>query len=151
MQTEEAYSRAAHAFVKAGRMHRAYCGRLIGKVGLHRNQHRILMMLSCGKEKPSQKELAERMEISTAAVAVIIKKLEQNGYITKTSAKSDGRFNEIEITPKGRSVVEETKEYFAECDRILFRGFQEEEIAALEEYMTKISENLAEAMKEEIL
>lgn len=148
---EEAYSRTAHGFVKAGRMHRAYCDRLVHKVGMHRNQHKILMMLSCRKEKPSQKELAQRLEISTAAVAVIIKKLEQSGYITKTSAQKDGRFNEIEITEKGREVVEETKEFFAACDRMLFAGFTEPEMTELETYFERIGKNLKKAIEEEIV
>ena len=130
-------------------MHKAHCSRLVGKIGLPQNQHKILMMLSCGSEKPSQKELATRLEISTAAVAVIIKKLEQSGYITKTSAKEDGRFNEIEITPKGRKVVEETKGAFSECDQILFAGIDLEELLLLEKYFTKICSNLKETMKEE--
>ncbi len=151
MTSDENLSRVAHCFVKAGRMHRAYCDRLVSKIGLHRNQHKILMMLSCEKEKPSQKELARRLEISAAAVAVIIKKLEQSGYITKTSLAGDNRFNEIEITPKGRKIVEETREYFAACDRLLFAGINEKELMALEMHFTKICENLAEAMKEEIV
>ena len=61
MPMDEHNSRVAHSFVKAGRTHRAYCDRLVGKIGLHRNQHKILMMLSCGCEKPSQKELAKRL------------------------------------------------------------------------------------------
>lgn len=149
MTTEERISHVAHGFVKAGRTHRAYCDRLVGKIGLHRNQHKILMMLSCCREKPSQKDLAKQLEISTAAVAVIIKKLELNGYITKTSAQTDGRFNEIEITPKGRSVVEETKGAFSDCDRVLFSGISEEELAVFERCCAKMCENLKNAVKEE--
>lgn len=146
---EETFMHAAHVFIKAGRLHRAYCDRLVAKVGLHRNQHMILMQLACEKSKPSQKELAARLEISPAAVAVILKKLEQDGFIHRCSAKDDSRFNETTITQKGRDAVEKTRSFFAEVDKALFCGLSAEELTHLETSLNKMCDNLCQAIKKE--
>ena len=72
---------------------------------------------------PTQKEVAQHFEISSAAVAVMLKKLEASGYIQRVSQKDDMRFNRIAVTEKGKSVINATKKLVDEVDFQMFENF----------------------------
>ena len=60
------------------RRHHALVERKTCDLGIHHSQHRMLMTLARRQEDtPSQKELAERLGISAAAVTATLKKLEK--------------------------------------------------------------------------
>ena len=71
------------AFIKADIMHRRAIEQWATDAGMHRSQHRMLMYLTRCKGTPSQKDLAKHFDISPAAVAVTLKKLENDGYIER--------------------------------------------------------------------
>lgn len=143
LKRDNKLSKITHAFIRANRLHRACCDKLISQVNMHRNQHRILMNLAREGTQLSQKELAKRLEISTAAVAVMLKKLETEGYILKELSKEDNRFNEITITEKGREAVDKTYRYFNDIDKVMFDGLSKEELLVLEKCFSKMSDNLS--------
>lgn len=91
---------------------------------------------------PSQKDIAEDFGVSPAAVAVTIKKLENGGYIARTSFKGDMRQNRIEITPKGRELVEKSHSIFHAVDERMFSDFDEFELSLLLSYLERIRNNL---------
>lgn len=95
--------------------------------GIYRSQHRLLMML--GKHPDcSQTVLAEKMEISPAAVAVSLKKLEKSGYIKRQCDEEDSRMNHVVVTDKGREAINKSIVYFQEIEDAMFDGFSEEEL-----------------------
>ena len=108
--------------------------------GLHRAQHRMLMTLSdC--PVTSQVELANILEVSAATVAVSLKKLEKGGYIQKTQQEQDSRVRFVELTEKGRGVVEETKEIFHQMDAKLLEGFDKEQLEVLQSLLGQMYRN----------
>lgn len=113
---------------------------------LHRTQHIILMHLAKGAFL-SQKELAEHLNISPAAVTGILKKLEVGGYI-KRNVGEDNRYNEIKITELGVKIVQDTKNMFSKIDSSLFSDFSESEIEEFISYLERIKRNI-ENKKEE--
>ena len=142
-----------HSFIMANIMHRRAIDRwAIGigmdpessAAGIHRGQHRMLMYLSKCETSPSQKDLAKHFEISPAAVAVSLKKLESEGYITreKCSERSDSRFNEIKITELGRAVVSQSCQYFRHVNAQAFKGFSDEELEIFTSLLERVQENL---------
>lgn len=124
------------------RLHHALCEHLLRQFDLHRSQHHMLMYLSGQEQIPSQKQIADHFEISPAAVAVTLKKLESNGFVERVTSKTDNRFNEIRITEKGRDVVRKSAEYFAYIDSATFQGFSEEEMLMLNSYLSRTAQNL---------
>lgn len=72
----------------------------------------------------SQVEIARELEISPAAVAVSLKKLESGGYITRETTESDNRTHRVTITPKGRSVIERSEQMFWETEKRCLKDFQ---------------------------
>ncbi len=131
-----------HRLMCINRMHRSAADAKMKVTGIHRSQHMILMYLFRKNCKVSQKDIAEHFEISPAAVAVSLKKLEHGGYISRCSSKEDNRFNEIELTAKGKAVVEYSFNSFEEIDRNTLEGISEEEKEMLTVILDKIIGNL---------
>ncbi len=124
------------------RRHHACAERRIGDLGLHHSQHRMLMHLAHFEQIPSQRELAEALGISPAAVATTLKRLEGEGYIARTMQGEDNRRNEIRITESGLAKVVESREIFEAIDRAMFEGLSEEELHILSRAFSRMDENL---------
>ncbi len=115
-------------------------GRKGADTGGFRSQHRLLMFL--GKHPDcSQSVIAEKLEISPAAVAVSLKKLEKAGYISRQSNVEDNRINHIVVTDKGKAAISQSIIYFQEIEEAMFEGFTMEELELLESFFRRIIEN----------
>lgn len=90
----------------------------------------------------SQVELAEKFEVSAAAITISLKKLEKGGYISRLVNKEDNRSNQVSITEKGSKVIEESIRMFQETDRRFFNGFSDEEVRSFLGFMERICENM---------
>ena len=115
-------------------------GKKVSSTGVYRSQHRILMMLSDHPDC-SQTELADELDISSAAVAVTLKKLEKAGYISRQCSAEDNRMNHVVMTDKGKMIIDISHSYFQEVENALFVGFSEEEMALLEKFFLRIIQN----------
>ncbi len=133
---------AIRMLIRVMRRHHACVERRIGDLGIHHSQHRMLMQLARTERIPSQKELAETMGISPAAVATTLKRLEKEGYITRTIPGEDNRRNEICITARGLAKVVESREIFESIDRAMFDGLTEEELHVLNRVVGRMDANL---------
>lgn len=142
------YHQASMKFRMVDRTMKRFIGKKVENTGVYRSQHQILMHL-CHHRDCSQSKLAEQMEISPAAVAVSLKKLEKGGYIVRESRENDNRANQIVITEKGNEVIKSSISLFEEIDKAIFKGFSEEDIDMLNHYLDRMYENL-EAYQEEL-
>lgn len=127
--------------IMGSKMHRIFLERELNKSGVYRSQHQLLMYIAQYPDA-SQKEIANHHHVSTATIAVSLKKLEKGGYISREVDKSDNRCNQIRITAKGQSVVDDSVKVFKKADEALFRGFSEEEKQQLERFVERIRLNL---------
>ncbi|MDE6202191.1 MAG: MarR family transcriptional regulator [Lachnospiraceae bacterium] len=112
----------------------------VENTGLYRSQHRLLMYLGRHPDC-SQTALAEKMDISPAAVAVSMKKLEKAGYIRRKCNAEDNRINHVVITDKGKEAINNSFVYFQEIEDALFDGFTAEETRQLEDFCRRIIQN----------
>ena len=128
-------------FFDMSRTHRAVMDRELNATGVPRSQHQILMFVS---EHPnaSQKELAKLYGVSTATIAVSLKKLEKGGYIQRIVDENDNRFNRICITEKGKKVVADSVTLLRHREDRMFEGFSETELTMMGEMLERIKENL---------
>lgn len=124
-------------------MHQRKMEKLLDGTGLHRAQHRLLMTLA-GTEFSSQTELAKGLEVSTATVAVSLKKLERDGYIQRTAKEEDSRANFVTLTARGEEVVQESREVFDYVEMQAIKGFTEQELVAFRRCLRHVYENLSE-------
>lgn len=128
-------------------MHRRKMEEFLNGTGIHRAQHRLLMTLS-ENEFESQSELAYTLDISTATVAVSLKKLERDGYIQKLVKEQDSRANFVKLTLKGEEVVEKSKKRIEDLEKQMMDGFSEEELITLRRFLRHIYNNLSEISEE---
>ncbi|MBQ8907625.1 MAG: MarR family transcriptional regulator [Clostridia bacterium] len=136
-----------HLLHQIGRMHHTLCENTVAGLGIHRSQHRLLMHLH-RRDGATQKELAEELEVSPAAVAVSLKKLEGEGFVRKASSQ-DGRVNQVYITEKGKQIAESSRSFFEAIDAEMFSSLSEEEFDALYSILEKIEANLKNAIEKE--
>lgn len=128
--------------MRANRLHRNALEKSLKNLNIHRSQHMLLMAISHSSESVSQKMLAERMQITPAAVAMTLKKLEQSGYILRETDCNDGRVNNIRVSEKGKQVVLLSEEAFARMDEAMLDGIDANKMAVFVEVMEKINNNL---------
>lgn len=120
--------------------------RRVKDTGVYRSQHRLLMHLNC-QPNCSQVELAEQLEVSPAAIAVSIKKLEKGGYIRRETDESDNRVHQVTITPKGEQVIQKSITMFQEVEAQMFAGFSDEEMERMGDFLERIYHNLGAPRK----
>ena len=130
--------------------HRRVMEKNLECTGVFHSQHRVLMYLS-DHAGCSQKEMADAHHISTAAIAIHLKKLEKAGLVERVVDSADNRCNVITLTEKGRLVVEQSRRIFRAVDGCMFRNFSEEELNTLIFCLDKMIGNLAFAESQESL
>ena len=88
-------------------MHRSMRGwmHFAKSTGLSMPQFSILMQLH-HKGPCGMSEISERFDITAAAASQLTEKLVQGGYIERTEDPNDRRAKSIELTPKGKELVE---------------------------------------------
>lgn len=138
------YNATADIFRKTDFMLRRCIGKKLRTLDdeIYRSQHRLLMNLG---ENPncSQNELAARLEISPAAVAVSLNKLEKGGYIARRTDAEDHRSNRVSITDRGNQVISRSIQLFDEVERGMFEGFTSEEMEQFYEFLQRTYRNLS--------
>ena len=125
--------------------HRMAVNHYVEKNDLQKSQHRLLLVLSHlieERKSVSQRDLAESLSVTPAAVAVTLKKLEKSGIIVKTASEADNRYNELSITEKGERIVKDSKKAFLSTDTQMFKDFSNEELEQLGSFLDRIAENL---------
>lgn len=133
--------RAIEMMIRTDRMHKMLIDSRAKEIGIHRTQHRILMLLARCDKLPSQKELAEHLDVTPAAITGALKKIERDGYVERTLGQ-DNRYIELRITDKGRALVEETRRLFSEADFAIFDGFSDSELDSYISSLEKLGANI---------
>ena len=139
---------AVASLMKTERMHKIVVDSRISALGIHRGQHSILREIARAEKNPdakalSQKDIAQRFGVSAAAVAMMMKKMEAEGYITRNMSTSDNRFNELHLTELGHTMLSQSREIFHEIDAATYNGISEEELAVFMSCLHKMQENLS--------
>ncbi|MGN1445327.1 MAG: MarR family winged helix-turn-helix transcriptional regulator [Eubacteriales bacterium] len=135
---------AVQLFIHTNHAHHSEVERRTASLGIHQNQHRMLMCIMRMQGEPSQRQLASEMGISPAAVTTILKSLEKEGYVARCVTEEDNRRNRVAITEKGRSKLDEAHVIFDSVDQAMFRGMSEADIQTLKSLLLRMKNNLQE-------
>lgn len=120
----------------------------VDQSGIYRGQHMMLMWLG-RNPGATQAQLAKARDISPAATTNALQKLEKDGYILRQPDADDSRINHLQITDKGRSVIEQSIQTFQKIDQDMYQGFDEEELLRLKSYYERMLNNLKLNVEEE--
>ena len=127
-------------FTDMTRIHTAYVERRLLHLGVHTGQGAILSALGeCGP--CSQKKLAEYRHVSAATISVMLRRMENSGWIVRSQSE-DGKCNEISLTARGKALSEAlSRDMIGEPERV-FAGLDREDKLAAQRIFQQISENL---------
>ena len=148
MHTQGENSRAKRIMkqlFRIDRYHKALIDAQVSRLGIHRSQLHMLMHLHFCQEVPTQEKIAKTLEISPAAVAATLKKMEAAGLVERVVRKENGREKEVRLTPEGEEIVGISFELFDTADTVITEGFSDGELDGLENYLDRVTENLKNA------
>lgn len=113
------------------------------ELGIHPGQLPVLKTVQ-ENEGISLRELAKRLHVKPPTVTVTVKRMERAGLLCKKSDTEDLRISRIYLTEKGKSISAGVIAQMEENERILTRGFSEEELQTLRDFFERMIENLAQ-------
>ena len=128
--------------------HRAAIQTELNAAGLEKVGHPMLVsILQSAEEDPggqcqAQRELADLLHVSPAAVANSLKCLERDGYVRREPWQRDARRNRVILTEKGAAAVEGCRDVFRRVSARMMAGFTSEELQQLVWYQRRILDNL---------
>ena len=127
-------------------IHRAVVQAEMNAAGLGEVGHPMLLSIlesysDCGGCR-AQKELAELLHVSPAAVATSLKSLEKGGYIRREPGAGDARRNQVFLTEKGVESVRACRQVLEDVSSRMLRGFSEQEREQLVSFRQRMLDNL---------
>lgn len=146
----ESVRHAATLFRISMQRHQRVRETFVDQMGISHSQHRLLMYLYRTDCAPSQTELAHAFEVSTAAIAVALKRLEKSGYIRRGAAINDTHYNEIALTDQGLELIRQTNQAYAAADLAMLSVLTEEELRVYSACEQKMQEVLQAAERGEL-
>jgi len=128
-------------FFNIGRLQKTRADQYLDQIGLFRGQGMLLKFLS-HHDGLTHSEIAEKLEISPAAVTKVIKRLEEQNYLRRQPDPKDDRVSRVFIQPEGRKVEEDLHTIFHQLDDQMFQGFSKDEIEKLHDFLIRMQSNL---------
>lgn len=125
---------------------RALSARIVAELeehGIGRGEYRVLFAL-CEREGVSQTDLCERHRLDKGALARVVARLEERGYVERRPDPDDGRRKLLYLTDAGEALRPEIEDLKARIDRELTAGFSEAEREAFAESLERACRNLTQ-------
>ena len=135
--------------------HRAAVQAELNAAGLKEVGHPMLVsILQSADEDPdgqfqAQRELADLLHVSPAAVANSLKCLERDGYVRREPWPKDARRNRVILTEKGAVAVEGCRAVFLRVSTRMMAGFSPEELNQLARFQRRMLDNLLNSQSKE--
>lgn len=96
-----------------------------------------------GPDEPkTMKQIAETLGVAVSTPTRTIDRLLEKGFINRTVGEKDRRQLLIELTPKGKKLLDDIDKENLEITRKMLKGLSDEEIETFKKILSKISENI---------
>lgn len=92
----------------------------------------------------TQLDLVRLTHLKPPSVSVLLRRMEDEGYIARRQDEVDRRVMRVELTEKGRAFDREHLRRLSTNDHQAMKGFSPEEEATLEALLTRVRDNLKE-------
>ncbi len=117
-----------------------FINRELSKFGIGSGQIMFLMQLY-NKDGISQEELSENLNIDKATTCRAIKKLEEQGLLTRVKDEKDKRAYKLYLTEKSKDMEKSIKNILHQWENHISKDISEEEIEILINILKKICIN----------
>lgn len=111
-------------------------------------QCHTLTYLYKAEQEVNQKMLQDFLMVKPSTVNGIVDRLEEKGFLIRTTGKEDGRCRILRLTEKGRAFHDDFVRIVRQVNDRMERHFTEEELAALRVYLMRVAKNLSEETEE---
>ncbi|WP_200960774.1 MarR family winged helix-turn-helix transcriptional regulator [Rhizobium sp. Root708] len=126
----------AHAFTRAYKP-------ILDRVGLTYPQYLVMLALWEKTEQPV-KAIGEQLDLDSGTLSPLLKRLEQNGLITRARDARDERQVIVSLTPKGQSMRNEVNTIMTAIGEA--SGCTLEEMATIRDLLKGLRSNLTNAL-----
>jgi MarR family transcriptional regulator for hemolysin len=122
------------------RMLRNIFDRLVGDLSVTRSQWQMIVVVA-RKPGVTQRTIAEALEISEASAGRLIDRLCAEGLLERRERDDDRRARAVYITEKAEPLLAKLAEIAAVNEELMFKGFSEQELDNLQNYLDRIYQN----------
>lgn len=117
-------------------------------LGLYRGQPPLLSAL-WEQDGLTHTQLAELLHVHPATVSKMVQRMARAGFVASRPDAEDQRVSRVYLEEAGRAVEAEARRMGDRLEEETLAGFSEEERLLLQEYLTRIRDNLLRASQEE--
>jgi len=130
-----------HKYMRTSKMlsHRTY--EYMRPIGLSRGQAPLLMAL-WKEDEQSRSQLCGSMERKPATISKMVRRLENNGFVTSRIDHQDSRISRVCLTQKAKEIEDIVKEKHTQLHTNIFKGLTSEEMTIFENLLDRIQENM---------
>ena len=146
IETRNSIPRWVSLIYRYGQM---YIGEHLKQFDIGRGQHIFLNALY-KEDGLTQEELSDYLKIDKGTTAKALKKLEEQGYITRTVSEKDKRCNEVHLTDKALAIKEDVGKVLTDWRERLTFGLSDEEKQLALVILEKMGHNAAHFAEEEV-
>lgn len=116
--------------------------------GLTAMELSILLFLANNPEHDTATEIVEMRHLTKSHVSTSVRSLEENGYLKKEHRNGDNRTTHLVLLPPSQEIINAGRKAQADFMSVLTDGFSADEICRLEEFVSRINENVCKVLKE---
>lgn len=93
-------------------------------------------------EEICQKDIEKKFSMRRSTTSKMLKNMEEKGLIERVSIERDARVKKLQLSKKGKSLVEEVSKEFQRIENLLSEGLTEEEIEQFFVTLDKMQQNM---------
>ena len=138
-------SRAPRLILEISRLLRFRMAQSEGGGVMSQNTARLVLSHLAVRESAGQLELVELTHLKPPTISVLLRRMEEEGYVTRTPDPRDRRAVCVALTEKGRAYDKQHLCRITNNDHTAMRGIGEAEEAELVSLLERIRDNLLES------
>ena len=131
---------------QVSRLHHHRAHELLDNLGLYRGQPPLLFAL-WELDGQTHGELADKLQITPATITRMIQRMEKSGFVQRQADVSDQRISRVYLTDAGWAIRAELQAVWDRMEDESFVGFSTAEREVLHGFLSRIRENLAQAIQ----
>ncbi|HKU10975.1 MAG TPA: MarR family transcriptional regulator [Sinomonas sp.] len=110
--------------------------RALAQFGLRERSYSVLR-LACSGLEPTQRELADFLELDPSQIVALVDELEGRGLVSREQGRTDRRQKIVLATPEGERLHGTAEEAMQECEARQFSALTPAELATVRSLLRK--------------
>lgn len=130
-----------YIFLEILKLHHYRTHVLLDEIGIYPGQPPMLFALN-KKDGQSQKELANRLNITPSTITMMLKRMEKTNLVIRKQDDEDQRISRVYITEQGKKTCKRANKVMINIEEECFDEFTMEEKIVLKRVLMQMRDNL---------